>query len=327
MQTRELGTTGLTVTRMGLGLAALGRPAYINLGHDEDLAGDRAVDALRARTAEVLDAAWQAGIRYVDAARSYGRAEEFLAAWLRGRAADRQPVIGSKWGYEYVGDWQVDAETHEVKEHSPAMFARQLDETRALLGEALDLYQVHSLTLDSGALDDAVLLDALGQLRADGTAVGASLSGPRQADTLARALEVERDGVRLFATVQATWNLLEPSVGPALAAAHDAGVGVILKEVVANGRLTPRGGAAADLGRLDRVADRHGATADAVALAAALAQPWVDVVLSGAATVAHLHANLRAFDVALDADDLDALGELAEDPEAYWEHRGALEWV
>ncbi|GIH61718.1 hypothetical protein Msi02_25350 [Microbispora siamensis] len=70
---------------MGLGLAALGRPAYITLGRDEDFGGDRDVATMRARTWEVLDAARAAGVRYFDAARSYGLAEEFLAGWLTDR--------------------------------------------------------------------------------------------------------------------------------------------------------------------------------------------------------------------------------------------------
>ena len=41
--------------RIGLGLAALGRPGYINLGHDEDLPPGRQVDDLRRRTHELLD--------------------------------------------------------------------------------------------------------------------------------------------------------------------------------------------------------------------------------------------------------------------------------
>ena len=96
-----------------------------------------------------------------------------------------------------------------------------------------------------------------------------------------------------FACVQATWNLLEPSAGPALAEASAAGWGVVVKEAVANGRLTPhgQGPAAAALGR---VAARHGAGVDAVALAAVLANPWTDVVLSGAVTPAQLEANLAA---------------------------------
>lgn len=327
MEQRRLGDTGLAVSRVGIGLAALGRPAYINLGHADDLGGDLAVDALRRATADVLDAAWEAGVTYVDVARSYGRAEAFLAAWLDGRAGGARPVVGSKWGYEYTGGWRLDAGTHEVKEHSLEMFERQRSETDALLGTALDLYQVHSLTLDSGALDDAPLLDALAGFRDEGTPVGVSLSGPRQADTLERAVAVERDGVRLFSTVQATWNVLEPSVGDALRAAHDAGLGVIVKEGVANGRLTPRGTDPVVRDVLGPIAARHGVTVDAVALAAVLRRSWVDVVLSGVATVAHLHANVRALGVRLTAADDDALAGLAEEPTAYWDRRGALEWA
>ena len=79
---QPLGRTGLTVSRIGLGLAALGRPGYINVGHASDLAGERDVDAMERRCHDVLDAARDAGITYVDAARSYGRAEAFLASWF-----------------------------------------------------------------------------------------------------------------------------------------------------------------------------------------------------------------------------------------------------
>jgi len=72
MATRPLGATGLQVTPIGLGLAALGRPAYINLGREKDLGNDRSIAALEERSHGVLNAAYDAGVRYVDAARSYG---------------------------------------------------------------------------------------------------------------------------------------------------------------------------------------------------------------------------------------------------------------
>jgi aryl-alcohol dehydrogenase-like predicted oxidoreductase len=326
VRTRPLGSTGLQVTPVGLGLAALGRPAYIDLGRDADLGADRGVEELERRCHQVLDAAYDHGVRYLDAARSYGRAEEFLASWLDARRLDPDEVtVGSKWGYTYVGDWRMDAETHEVKDHSLAALTRQLAETRALLGDHLDLYQVHSATLDSGVLEDRAVLAALARLRDEGVVIGLSSSGPGQAATIRRALEVTADGVGPFACVQATWNLLEPSAGPALAEASAAGWGVIVKEAVANGRLTPhgQGPAAAALGR---VAARHGAGVDAVALAAVLANPWTDVVLSGAVTPAQLEANLAALRVELTPEDLDELAILAEPPERYWQERAGLSW-
>jgi hypothetical protein len=60
--TRPLGSTGLQVTAIGLGLAALGRPGYLNLGHGTDLGEDRSIDALRSRVdtmAEPPERYWQ----------------------------------------------------------------------------------------------------------------------------------------------------------------------------------------------------------------------------------------------------------------------------
>jgi len=284
------------------------------------------VEALERRCHQVLDAAWAAGVRYFDAARSYGRAEAFLASWLRANGLRTEALtVGSKWGYSYVGDWRMDAKVHEVKDHSLAALRRQFGQSLTLLGDHLDLYQVHSATLDSGVLEDRAVLAELARLAESGVVVGLSASGPGQAATIRRALEVAAGGAGPFACVQATWNLLEPSVGPALAEASAAGWGVIVKEAVANGRLTPhgQGPAAAVLGR---VAASHGVGVDAVALAAVLANPWADVVLSGAVTPAQLEANLAAVEVELDPGELEELAALAEPPEGYWKTRAALSW-
>jgi len=325
MATRPLGATGLQVTPIGLGLAALGRPAYINLGREKDLGNDRSIAALEERSHGVLNAAYDAGVRYVDAARSYGFAEQFLASWLDTRKPE-DLMVGSKWGYRYVADWRMDAEVNEVKDHSLAALQRQIRESRALLGNRLALYQVHSATLESGILDDQAVLGELVRLRGEGLAIGLTVSGPAQAAVIRRALDVTVDGVNPFQTVQATWNLLEPSAGPALADAHAAGWGVIIKEALANGRLTP-GNPKPGVGVLRDVAETIGTTIDAVAVAAALANPWVDVVLSGAATIEQLHSNLRAVDLDPSPGDLDRLAALGEPADSYWTRRRSLPWV
>jgi aryl-alcohol dehydrogenase-like predicted oxidoreductase len=320
--TIPLGDTGLTVSRLGLGLAALGRPGYLNLGHDEDLEGHRTVAGLEQQAHLVLDAARAAGITYFDAARSYGRAEQFLADWLAARAVPPPAaIVGSKWGYTYTADWNVDADVHEVKEHSRANLDRQIDESRALLGDHLRLYQIHSATDESGVLDNREVLSRLAELRDKGLVIGLTTSGPDQAAMIRRAIEVEAGGRRLFETVQATWNLLETSAGPALGEAHDAGLAIIVKEAVANGRLTRRDPEVAS--RLERLVP--GVSADAIALAAALAQLWSDVVLSGAATTAHLHANLSAFDIA--PETVADLPDISEPPDRYWRTRRELAWT
>jgi aryl-alcohol dehydrogenase-like predicted oxidoreductase len=278
--------------RLGLGLAALGRPGYLNIGHGAELGDDRSVDALRARTHAVLDAAYAAGIRDFDAARSYGRAEEFLGEWLRSRAPE-DVTVSSKWGYVYTAGWGVDTQPPEVKHHDVETFRRQYDETRGHLGDRLALYQIHSATPDSGVLSDDAVLSAIGEI---GIPIGVSVSGPAQAETIDRAVELG-----IFDAVQATWNLHERAAAPALARAHAAGLTVLVKEALANGRLAAR---------------------DAEALAAALARPWADVVLSGAASVETLRSNLRAREL----PDPGELADLAEDSEAYWALRSSLPW-
>ncbi len=317
MTLRRLGATGLEVSPVGLGLAALGRPGYINLGHADDLGRDYGVEAMRAQAHRMIDRAWLLGVRYFDAARSYGRAEEFLA--------DRPAIlggatVGSKWGYTYTAGWQTQAEHHEIKDHTLPNLQRQYRLSRELLEDHLDLYQIHSATLESGVLDRPDVLAELARIRAeDGVRIGLSVSGPQQADVIGKALEARIDGVAVFECVQATWNLLERSAEGALAEAHAAGWGVIVKEGLANGRLTPRG-ADPFLQQLARLGP-----IDAVALAAAVAQPWASVVLSGAATVKHLESNLHAVQLA-DSLPLDELDGISEPSALYWKKRADMAW-
>jgi aryl-alcohol dehydrogenase-like predicted oxidoreductase len=266
----------------------------------------------------VFDAAYRRGVRYFDVARSYGKGEDFLANWLGQRDLGPSAVtVGSKWGYTYTAGWRVDAPVNEVKDLSLASLRRQFGESRELLGPHLRLYQIHSATLDSGVLDDHGVLDELARLRAGGLAVGLTVTGRQQPETVERALDVGG-----FDTVQATWNLLERTAGPALAAAHAAGLGVIVKEPLANGRLTDRG----DIASLLDTARQVGATPDAVALAAVLAQPWADVVLSGAATTEELGSNLAALDIELEPEIFERLDEVQEDRLTYWKTRSELPW-
>jgi aryl-alcohol dehydrogenase-like predicted oxidoreductase len=308
----------------------LGRPGYINLGHGADLGHTYDVAAMLQQTHAVLDSAWAGGVRYFDAARSYGRAEAFLGDWLRRQSIPPAEVtVASKWGYTYTADWRVDAPTHEVKEHSLPVLQRQWQESQQHLQPYLRVYQIHSATLESGVLENRAVLAQLAEHKRCGLLIGLSLSGPGQALTLTRAVEVTLDGLPLFDCVQATWNLLERSATAALQAAHAQGMAVIIKEALANGRLTDRNhdpGFARGRVLFTQVAERLGTTLDAVALAAVLAQPWVDLVLSGAATVAQLRANLAALTLPWDMTAETLLAELVEPPELYWRTRSQLPW-
>lgn len=307
---------------LGLGLAALGRPAYLTGGRDTDLPPNRTVEAMAARTADVLDAATSAGVTYIDVARSYGLAEQFLARWLSDRPGPA-PFVASKWGYRYTGGWSLDAAVHEVKEHSLSAFREQHAESHRLLGPWLRLYQVHSLTPDSPVFGDAALLGALAEVRDRGMALGVSVSGPAQATAIRRAIDIRIGGRPLFSAVQATWNLFETSAEVALREAAEAGTLVVVKETLANGRLA--GESAPQL--LRALAADHALGADAVATAAAVSQPWAHVVLSGAVTATQIQSHLRAFEL---VDRMPGLSErlaaLTEDPEQYWRQRSTRPW-
>jgi aryl-alcohol dehydrogenase-like predicted oxidoreductase len=124
--------------------------------------------------------------------------------------------------------------------------------------------------------------------------------------------------------------LLEQSAGEALMAAHANGMAVIVKEALANGRLTPGNAHNPDFARqyhlLQEEAMRLNSTVDALALAAVMSQSWVDMVLSGAATVDHLASNIRARHVVFDDRAAATLASLLEPPEQYWQTRSNLEW-
>lgn len=329
MKIYQFGNTTLKVSAIGLGMAALGRPGYINLGHADDLQSDYDVNRMQTNALQVLEAAYAQGVRYFDVARSYGKGEAFLAEWLSRHRQRKDILIGSKWGYTYTAAWQVEAEKHEVKEHSVEVLNRQWPESRQLLGEWLGIYHIHSATLESGVLENTQVLDKLWDLKDSGIIVGLSLSGKKQAEILDKALTIRRGGDRLFQSVQATWNILEQSATASLKTASEEGMGIIIKEALANGRLSDRNRepAFADKKKvLQAMSDKYNVGMDAISIAYVLRQPWAHTVLSGASTEAQLLSNLQAQHVQLSEEDAGTLGSLMETADQYWKRRTELPW-
>ena len=149
--------------------------------------------------------------------------------------------------------------------------------------------------------------------------MGLSVTGPRQGEVIDAAIALERGGRRVFDWVQATWNVLEPSAGPALARAKARGLHTIAKEGVANGRLTSRG----QLPQWMQLARSLATSPDALALAVALQQPFLDVVLSGATTVEQLRSNLNAREAPPGSLELSSF---VIPPDEYWSQRSRLSW-
>lgn len=330
MPLNRLGDSNKVVSKIGLGLAALGRPSYLTLGHSEDIRGHYEVYQLEKLCHSVLDEAWASGIMYVDAARSYGLAEQFVSTWIKSRGIDHNSMtISSKWGYTYTGNWQIQAPHHEVKMHTMELFERQWPETKALLGQSLDIYQLHSATLDTGVLDNLEIMNAIAKLKDQGVLVGVSVSGTDQRVAIEKALDITIDGIRLFDSIQATYNILEQDCEEALKAAHHTGVGVIVKESMANGRLTNRNQQplfAPTLKGLQTIAKENHTTVDALALGFVANQPWVDTVLSGVANVKHLRSNLQALNMPMNNALLERLGNFRQASKEYWQIRKHLPW-
>jgi len=332
--------TSKALPRMGLGMAALGRPGYITLERNAIFGdGERTVDKMQTQANTVMDALFAASndsssttttLPWLDCARSYGLSEQFVGEYLRHNKINPNSVyVSSKWGYTYVADFKVSlppGAAHEVKDHSTDNFLKQVQETNNFLGEYIDLYQIHSATFESGILTDERAHRALADCRKErGWKLGLSVSSPKQSAVIREALRIKVDNERLFDSVQCTYNLLEQRPGPALQEAHDAGVDVIIKEGLANGRILKNE-------VVQSYAQKLSCQPDHLALACILAQPFQPRVLSGAVTAEQLQSNLKAVGIVdkIQENESALLKEIMKscvvDSEEYWAERAALAW-
>lgn len=317
-------------------MAALGRPGYINLDRCSILGTDeRTLEKMQSTANLVLDSLFAnstgtGSLPWIDCARSYGLSERFTGEYLKKNHIEPDKVyVSSKWGYTYVADWKVELEKgapHEVKDHSVKNFLKQLEETNRFLGDYMNLYQIHSATFESGVMDNEEVHSALHKCRSErGWAIGLSVSSPKQDTVLRRAMEIEVKGQKLFDSVQCTYNILEQRAGPALLDAHNAGMDIIIKEGLANGRVLR------DNNTVKKHAEKLSCSPDQLALACILAQPFRPRVLSGAVTPDQLQSNLKAELVAErlrgDEDLLNKImNDCVMDSEEYWNERSQLAW-
>ena len=103
---------------------------------------------------------------------------------------------------------------------------------------------------------------------------------------------------------------------------HEKNHSLLVVNPLANGRLTDRADGE-HLIALRKEAAARRTTIDALALSAALSQPWVDVVLSGAVTHGQLESNLKSIAFVREPADWPAI---TESPTEYWARRSALAW-
>jgi D-threo-aldose 1-dehydrogenase len=279
---RPLPRTGLVLSPLGLGTAALG-----------ERAGDGAVDD----AAKTVGVALASGVSYVDTAPHYGigAAERRVGAALTGHPRD-EFVLSTKVGR--IIDEGAGTETFDF---SPAAVASVLAQSLHRLGLArADIVYVHDPDYAEAAAR-AGAFPALDALRAEGTvrAIGA---GMNQAAMLERFVADERLGLDVI-LLAGRYTLLDASGLRLLDLCGERGVGVVLGGVFNSGILAdPRPGASYDYRQapdhlvarafeLSRVCERHGVPLMAAALQFGWGHPAVVSVLNGAGSPAELSAN------------------------------------
>ena len=152
MEYRRLGTTGLRVSRLGLGCGNFGgigsAPAFYGMGENEEEAF------------ALMDRAYESGINFFDTADAYGggRSETFIGRWLKGKGARaRDQVLLSSKVFNPVGEGPND------RGLSRRHILRQVDASLGRLQtDRLDMYLIHEPDPDTPleetvrALDDLV---------------------------------------------------------------------------------------------------------------------------------------------------------------------------
>jgi aryl-alcohol dehydrogenase-like predicted oxidoreductase len=284
LATAELGGTGLEITRVGFGAWAIGGGGWeFGWGPQDD---EESIAAIH----RALDL----GVNWIDTAAAYGfgRSEQVVGRALEGLRV--RPYVFTKCSLLEGPERKV---VHSLKRDS---ILREAEGSLKRLGvDAIDLYQIHWPNPEE---DIAEGWSALAELRQDGLVrhIGVSNFDVEQLRRIQQIAPVE--------TLQPQYSLIERDVERELLPyAEHEGIGAIVYSPMGSGLLTgkmtrERIGSLADddwrkrdprfqepqlsdhlalVERLKRVAERHGTTAAAIAVAWALRNPAVDGAIVG----------------------------------------------
>lgn len=314
------------INGIGLGTAAIGRPQYININQEDK--APFSLSTFKQNGIEMLDCAYDTGIRYYDTAPGYGLAEQLLLDWVKEKN-DPNITVATKWGYTYVADFDQNAEVHEIKEHSLNKLDEQWEVSKQLL-PYLKYYQIHSATLESGVLENEAVLERLFQLKEEhNIKVGLTTTGSNQAEVLQKAMDVHFNGEQLFEVFQCTYNVLDQSIYELGRQIISNGKQLVIKEALANGRLFPNIAYPdyQDLySNLEALSKKYEVGVDAINLQFCLSNLVGATVLSGANKPAYLRHNLKATKFDLNPQEIEELSQFKTTPELYWKERKQLTW-
>ena len=314
MEYTTLGSTGMTVSRIGLGGVSFGSAEPWMLDPEESRA--------------IIDRAVELGINFFDTANAYsdGDSERILGAALEEYDRDRM-VVATK------GYFHMDEDNPNSGGLSRKAIEQELTNSLDRLGmETVDLYQTHRWDQTPttrgilGTLDDAV---RRGQVRY----LGASTM---RAHEFAEALHTaDRLGLERFVSMQNHYNLVyREEEREMLPLCEREGVGVVPWSPLARGylarpddelRATERGrtdpyldrriqryranGGRTVNERIQELSDHYDASMAQIALAWLLAKDWVDAPVVSVSSREHLEEAVDAVEIDLDSDDVDYLEE------------------
>jgi len=312
--------------KIGFGTAAIGRPLYINIRNQTPAAFDLA--SFRNNAFKILDSAYEQGIRYFDTAPGYGLAEQVLIEWVKNKK-DESIEVATKWGYYYVADFNPNAITHEVKDHSIERLIKQWDVSKELL-PFLSTLQIHSATFETGVLENESVLQKLAEIKSKHKIhIGITTTGDNQVDVLKKAIDIKVDGSPLFDVYQITYNIFDQSLLEVLSLIKESNSRIIIKEALANGRVLPNDQYPEYIElykALGSMADKYAVGVDALALQFCIQTINPFMVLSGASSTAQIRQNLEANKFELSKEDLNQLLSFKRDAKDYWSERKQLQW-
>ena len=314
------------INSIGLGTAAIGRPQYINIKNKAD--AEFSLESFKKKGLEILDQAYQHGIRYFDTAPGYGLAEQLLIDWKKEKE-DSNIEMATKWGYTYVANFDPNAIQHEVKEHSLDKLNEQWEQSKNLF-PFLTTYQIHSTTFETGVLENKRILNQLAELKQTyNLHIGLSTTGSNQSEVLKKALDIEIEGQSLFNVFQVTYNVFDQSLFEISDRILKEEKRLVVKEALANGRIFPNDqyfNYKKAYIVLEELAQKYEVGIDSIGLRFCIDSISPFKVLSGVTNESHLLSNLQSLNFKLEDEDMIKLKKLAIQPAFYWNERKQLGW-
>lgn len=257
MELRALGSTGITVSALGLGTVKFGRNQGVKYPRGFALPSDQQIRDLLAQACEL-------GINLLDTAPAYGSSEERLGRLLP--PAQSHWIISTKVGETFQ-------QGKSVFDFSAAATQTSVERSlRLLRRESLDLVLIHSDGDDERILQQTDCLQTLLTLKARGWIRAVGMSSKTVAGGLLAVTHCD--------VVMVTYNLLSTAELPVIRRAQQAGKGVLIKKGLLSGHLQQ-----IQLPAADPVA---------ASMRLLLSEPGVSSVVIGTLNPAHLQANVAA---------------------------------